>query len=76
MRYLVFKWPLATGLLLFILYFKICGCRNLPIQWTRGLRREFAAARLLGFRVNIPLEYGCPSLVTVVCYQVEFSAAG
>jgi hypothetical protein len=55
-HYFVCKWRLATGLFLYlsVLYFKHCGYWNLPIQLPRGLRRGFAAARLLAFRVNIP----------------------
>ena len=42
----------------------------------RGLGCGSAAAGLLGLRVRIPLGHGCLSLVSVVCYQVQFSATG
>ena len=45
--------------------------------WPRDLRRESAAARLLGLRVRIPpREHGYLSVVIVVCCQVEVSASG
>jgi hypothetical protein len=45
--------------------------------WPRGLRRESAAARLLGLRVRIPPGgHGHLSVVSVVCCQVEVSASG
>ena len=43
-------------------------------QWPHGLRRGSAAARLLRFWVRIPQGYGCLSVVSVVCCQVEVSA--
>jgi len=43
-------------------------------QWPRGLRRRSAAARLLRLWLRIPLE-ACLSVVSVVCCQVEVSAA-
>ena len=49
---------------------------KLPILWPRGLRRGFAAARLLELRFQIPLGDGCLSFVSVVCCQVEVSATG
>jgi hypothetical protein len=60
---------------IFSLYFGqyLCVCRS---QWPRGVRPGFAAARLLGLRVRIPQGYGCLSLVSVVCCQVEVSATG
>jgi hypothetical protein len=45
-------------------------------QWPRCLRRESAAARLLGFRVRIPPGHGCLSLLSVLCFQVEVFALG
>jgi hypothetical protein len=48
-----------------------CWC-----QWPRGLKRSSAAAELLGLRVRIPSKHGCLSVVSAVCYQVEFSATG
>ena len=48
---------------------------NIGRQWPRGLRRESAAARLLGLRVRIP-PGACMSLVNVVCCLVEVSASG
>jgi len=47
------------------IYIYIYMCR---FQWPRGLRLRSAAARLLGLRVRIPREHGCPSLVYVVYY--------
>ena len=44
-------------------------------QWLRGLRRGSAAAGLLGLWVRIPPGHVCPSLVGVVCCQVEVSAS-
>jgi hypothetical protein len=41
----------------------------------RGLRRESAAARLLGLWVRIPPE-AWMSYMSVVCCQVEVSATG
>jgi len=54
--YFVRKWRLATGLLLYlsILYLRSVATGPRRCQWPRGLRRGFAAARLLGFRVRIP----------------------
>ena len=45
------------------------------LRWPRGLMHGPAAARLLGMRVRIPTEYGCLSLVVVVCCQVAVSAS-
>jgi hypothetical protein len=45
-------------------------------QWPRGLRREPAAARLWGCGFEFRWGYGCLSLVSVVCRQVEVSATG
>jgi len=45
-------------------------------RWQRGLRCGSAAARLLGSRVRMPQGYGCLSIVSVECCQVEFSAWG
>jgi hypothetical protein len=42
-------------------------------RWPRGLRRRSAAARSLGMRVRIPPEARMPSVVSVVCCQVEVS---
>ena len=44
---------------------------SLPVA---GLRRGSTAARLLGLRVKFRWGYGCPSLVTAVCCQVDVSA--
>ena len=46
--------------------------------WTRGLRREFAAPRLLGLRVRIRPGggHGYLFLLSVVCCQVEVFASG
>jgi hypothetical protein len=44
-------------------------------QWPRCLRRRSATARLLGLRVRIP-PVAWMSVVSVVCWQVEFSATG
>jgi hypothetical protein len=49
------------------------ACRS---QWPRGLRRRFAAARLLRLWVRIPPGHGCLSVVCVVCCQVEVCATG
>ena len=43
-------------------------------RWPSGLRRWPASARLLRLWVRIPPGYGCPSVVSVVCCQVEISA--
>jgi len=45
-------------------------------QWPRGLRRGFAATRLLRLWVRMPLGHGCLSVVSIVCCQVEVSASG
>jgi hypothetical protein len=45
-------------------------------QCLRGLWRGSAAARLLGLRVRISPGYGCLSVVSVVCCQVEVCATG
>ena len=45
-------------------------------QWPHGPRRGSAAARLLGLWLRIPPRHGWLSLVSVVCCQVEASAAG
>ena len=42
----------------------------------RAGRLRSVAVRLLGLRVRIPPGHGCPSLVSVVCCQVEVSATG
>jgi hypothetical protein len=39
-----------------------------------GLGVGFAAARLQGYEFEYRLENGCPSVVSVVCCQVEASA--
>ena len=44
-------------------------------QWPRGLKRGYAAARLLGLWVRIPLA-AWNSVVGVVCCQAEVFAAG
>jgi hypothetical protein len=44
-------------------------------QWSRGLRRGLAAARLLGLQVRIPPGHGCLPLVSLVCCQVWVSAS-
>ena len=44
--------------------------------WPGGLRRGSTAVRLLGLWVRIPPRYGCLSVVSVVCCQVEVSASG
>jgi hypothetical protein len=49
-------------------YFSEMDCRS---QWLRSLRRRSAAARLLRLWVRIPPGYGCQSVVSVVCCQVE-----
>ena len=43
-------------------------------QWPRGLRFGFAAARMLRMRARIPPGHGSPSVVSVVCCQLEVSA--
>ena len=45
-------------------------------HWPNGLRRGSAAARLLGFGFESRRGNGCPSLVSVVCCQVEGTASG
>jgi len=47
-------------------------CRS---QWSRGLRRGSAAARLLGLWVRIP-PGAWMSVVSVMCCQVEVSVTG
>jgi hypothetical protein len=48
-----------------------------PSQWPRGLRLGSATARLLGFRVRIPLvTWLSLSVVSVISCQVEVSASG
>jgi len=42
----------------------------------RGLKREFAAARLLGLRFLNPLRTRTLSLVSIVCRRVEVFATG
>ena len=44
-------------------------------QWPRGLRRSFAAVRLLGLRAQIQ-PGACMFVLNVVCCQVEVSATG
>ena len=48
-------------------------CRS---RWPRGLRRRSAAARLLNLWVRFFPGLKCLSLVSIVCCQVEVSAAG
>jgi hypothetical protein len=48
-----------------------CNRTRLP----PGLRRRSAVARLLGLRISVPPGRGYLSVVSVVCYQVEFCAA-
>ena len=49
--------------------------RLILLQWPRRLRREFAAARLLVFWVQIPLGvWMSVSCECTVCCQVEVSA--
>ena len=43
-------------------------------QWPLGLCRRSTADRLLGSWVRIPPRHGCPSVVSVVCCQVEVTA--
>ena len=45
-------------------------------QWQHGLKRRYAATRLLGLRVLIPLGRGCLSVVSVVCSQIGVCATG
>jgi hypothetical protein len=45
-------------------------------QWTRGLKRGSAAARLLGLWFRIPPMHWCLSLVSIVCYLAEASTTG
>ena len=50
-----------------------------PICWSRWpsrIRRGSAAACFLALWVRIPLGHGCPSVMSVVCCQVEVSASG
>jgi len=50
-------------------------CFDTFSQWPRGLGRGFVIARLLGFGFESRQERGCPSLVIVVCCQVEVSVS-
>ena len=50
--------------------------KNLFTTSVIGLRRRFAAARLLRLWVQIPPGHGCLSVVSVVCCKVEVSAPG
>jgi len=45
-------------------------------QWSRVLRRGFAAARLLGLCVRIPSGAWMIVFVCVVCCQAEISSPG
>ena len=54
-----------------ILPYTIGQCRS---QQPRGLRLGSTAVRLLGLRVRIPQAYGCLSVASVECCQVEVSA--
>jgi len=45
-------------------------------RWSRGLRRRFAACRLLGVWVRIPPAYGFLFHVNLACFLVEVSATG
>jgi len=45
-------------------------------RWPHGLSCGSVAALLLGLWVKFCWEYGCFSLVSVVCCQVEVSASG
>ena len=47
-------------------------CRS---RWSRGLRRESAAAHLLGLRVRILQGHGCLSFGSAVSCQVEVSTS-
>ena len=47
---------------------------NSRSQWSRGLRRSSAAARLLRLWVRIPPGAWMFSVVILVCCQVEFPA--
>ena len=62
------KWIIST--------FPYFACLHFRSRWPRGIRRGFAAARLLRLRVRIPPVCGCLSVVSVVCCQVEVSAPG
>ena len=53
-----------------IIFTKIKNCRS---RWPSGLRRRFAAARLLRLRVRIP-PGAWMSFESVVCCQVKVSA--
>ena len=66
----MFMAPSAGGI--FCELVKVVKCRS---QWPRGLRRRSAAARLLRSWVRIPPGHGCLIVVSVVCCQVEVSAA-
>ena len=47
---------------------------NAGPNWPRGLRHRSEAVRLLRSWVRIPPGYGCLSVVSIVCCQVEVSA--
>jgi hypothetical protein len=53
------------------MYEKLSG-----FQWLRCLRLGSAAARLLWLQIRIPPGHGLLSLVSVVCFQIEFSGSG
>ena len=69
--------PIITGITFvftfyYYYYYYYYYCQS---QWPWGLRRRSAAARLLRLWVRIP-PWTCPSVVRVVCCQVEVSASG
>jgi hypothetical protein len=54
-------------------YFECTKCQKGRSQWLRCVRRRSVPARLLGLWVQIPPGPWMPSLVSVVCCQVEVS---
>jgi len=46
------------------------------LRWSRGLKRGFATARLLGLQLRFPSGTSMSVSLSVVCCQVEVSASG
>ena len=69
MQYMQICYPFQP-LIFYSVQSSSCRC-----QRPRGLRRESAAARLLGYGLESHQQHGCLSLVRVALCQVEVSAS-
>jgi hypothetical protein len=63
LRCAVLRWVLCFGSIGNFIHY-VCSCRT---HWPRGLKRESAAARFLGFGFRVQLGCGYFSFVSVAC---------